>query len=63
MAQAQQGMEVQRIPPQAPEIEMAVLGAMMLEKEAVYKALEILDETSFYVGKHQKIFEAIVHLF
>ena len=63
MAQAQQSIEVQRIPPQAPEIEMAVLGAMMLEKEAIYKALEILDETSFYLGKHQKIYEAIVHLF
>jgi len=36
-----------RTPPQAPELEEAVLGAMMLEKEAVSIALEILRPESF----------------
>ncbi|HTX19522.1 MAG TPA: replicative DNA helicase [Bacteroidota bacterium] len=52
-----------RVPPQAVEIEMAVLGAMLLEKEAISKALEILDETSFYKPAHQEIFKAMVGLF
>ena len=32
-----------RIPPQAVDVEKAVLGAMLLEKEAVPKVLELLD--------------------
>jgi len=34
-------------PPAAPEIEAAVLGAMLIEKEAVPKALELLTTSSF----------------
>ena len=33
-----------RVPPQAVEIEEQVLGAMLLEKEAVSKVIEVLDE-------------------
>lgn len=63
MAYDQKQSEIQRIPPQAQEVEMAVLGAMMLEKDAVYKGMELLDESIFYAGKHQKIFTAIASLF
>jgi replicative DNA helicase len=52
-----------RVPPQAVDVEMAVLGAMMLEKDAIAKALEVLDETAFYKPAHQKIFSAMVALF
>lgn len=52
-----------RVPPQAVDIEMAVLGAMLLEKEAISKALEILDETAFYKPAHQEIFQAMIALF
>ncbi len=52
-----------RIPPQAVEIEMAVLGSMLLEKEAISKSLEILDDTAFYKPAHQIIFKAIITLF
>ncbi len=50
-------------PPAAPEIEASVLGAMMIEKEAVPKALEFLRPESFYLTEHQKIYEAMVSLF
>src|SRR5512139_1788851 len=50
-------------PPSAPEIEASVLGAMMIEKEAVPKALEMLSPESFYVKAHRIIFEAMLSLF
>lgn len=52
-----------RVPPQAVEVEMAVLGAMLIEKEAIAKAVEVLDETAFYKPAHQQIFAAMVGLF
>ncbi|MBI4552328.1 MAG: replicative DNA helicase [Candidatus Latescibacteria bacterium] len=53
----------ERIPPQAVEVEAAVLGAMLLEPEAIAQAIEGLDETSFYREAHRKIFQAIVALY
>lgn len=50
-------------PPAAPEIEASVLGAMMIEKEAVPKALELLKPESFYITAHKLIFEAMLSLF
>lgn len=50
-------------PPSAPEIEASVLGAMMIEKEAVPKAIELLTSNSFYLNEHKKIFEAMASLF
>ena len=52
-----------RVPPQAVDVEMAVLGAMMLEKGALAKAIEILDDAAFYKPAHQRIFTAMVTLF
>jgi replicative DNA helicase len=55
--------DAQRLPPQAIEAEMSVLGAMMLDKSAVGSVLEILDESAFYRESHKKIFRAIVSIF
>lgn len=52
-----------KLQPQAVELEEAVLGAMMLEKNAVNDGIEILQPESFYKEGHQKIFEAITNLF
>lgn len=52
-----------RVPPQNIEAERSVLGAMMLDNEARYKALEILDPEHFYTGAHAIIFETIAELF
>ncbi len=56
-------MEAGKLPPQAPELEQAVLGAMMLEKNAVNEAIDILQPDSFYNDAHRRIFGAIQHLF
>jgi replicative DNA helicase len=56
-------LESGRVPPQAVDIEKAVLGAMLIEKEAVAKVLELLDINSFYNPTNQKIYRAMVGLF
>jgi replicative DNA helicase len=53
---------IERMPPHNIEAEMAVLGAMLIDKDAVSKCLELLDETAFYKTAHQKIFQAAVNL-
>lgn len=53
----------ERIPPQAVDIEMAVLGAMMLDKDAVYRTMEVLQEEHLYKTAHQRIFNAMSVLF
>ena len=45
-----------RVPPQAPDIEEAVLGAILLEKEAFSEISTILEPESFYIYAHQIIF-------
>ena len=56
-------LDMGRIPPQAIDLEQAVLGAMMLDKNAVTDTIDILKQESFYDPKHQYIFEAIRDLF
>lgn len=51
-----------QIQPQAPEVEKAVLGALMIDKDAYVVVCEILKPKSFYEPRHQKIYEAIEHL-
>jgi replicative DNA helicase len=51
-----------KVPPQAIDMEEAVLGAIMLEKEAVITILDILKPESFYKDSHRKIFKAISDL-
>lgn len=55
--------DIGKIPPQALDLEEAVLGAMMLEKDAVDQAIDILKIDSFYKEAHKKIFEVINLLF
>lgn len=52
-----------KLPPQALELEEAVLGALMLEKEALSTVADILKPESFYKEAHQRIFKAIINLF
>lgn len=52
-----------KVPPQALELEEAVLGAMLLEKDAFVTVSEILNSDCFYKEAHQVIFEAITNLF
>ncbi len=61
---AQQSFHDQtRIPPQALDIEEAVLGALMLEQNALTAVIDILKPEIFYKDAHQVIFSAIQRLF
>ncbi len=55
-------IELGKMPPQAVDMEEAVLGAIMLEKDAVISVLDILVPDCFYKETHQKIFRAIIDL-
>jgi len=57
------GGELGKIPPQALELEEAVLGALLLEKKAVDDVIDILSPESFYKDAHQKIYNAVKELF
>src|SRR5215218_4795393 len=48
-----------KVPPQAKDLEEAVLGAIMLEKKAFDAVVEILKPECFYVDAHQRIYRAM----
>lgn len=53
----------ERVPPQNIEAEQAVLGAMLIDKEAIAKASEILTSDDFYREAHRVIFNAMLELY
>lgn len=52
-----------RIPPQATQVEQSVLGAMLIERDAIPKTIEILPADSFYTSSHNKIYDTVLSLF
>ena len=52
-----------KVPPQNVEAEMAVLGSMLIEEDAISSAIEIVDKNCFYKDTHKKIFDTILNLF
>jgi replicative DNA helicase len=56
------GDEYGHLQPQAPEIEEAVLGALMIERDAYSLVSEILRPESFYEHRHQLLYKAITSL-
>ena len=54
---------VERVPPHSLDTEMAVLGSMLMDEQAVPVALEMLQPGSFYRDSHRKVFEAMTALF
>lgn len=56
-------LEKGKIPPQAIDLEEAVLGAMMIDKKGVDEAIDILKPDAFYKEAHKHIYEAIEMLF
>ena len=59
----QASAEIGNKPPQAPDVEEAVIGSMMIDEECVYQAIESLKENSFYDPSLRMIFSAMVRLF
>ena len=56
-------LEKGKIPPQAVELEEAVLGAMMIDKKGIDDVIDVLSADAFYDQKHQEIYAAIYQLF
>lgn len=54
---------LEKLPPQNLEAEMAVLGSMLIDEEAIAVAIEYINRDSFYKDSHRKIFEAITDLY
>ena len=52
-----------KIPPQAVDLEEAVLGAMLIDKKGVDEVIDLLQPEAFYKKAHQFIFESIYNLF
>jgi len=55
-------LQAAKIPPHSIELEKAVLGAMIVDKRAIDKVLDILHTEAFYDPKHQTIFQAVFSL-
>ncbi|MBW3544161.1 MAG: replicative DNA helicase [Bacteroidetes bacterium] len=63
LAPREPGALLGKLPPQAVELEEAVLGALMLEREAITTVIDILKVDNFYRDQHKHIYEAIIDLF
>ena len=55
-------MANEKLPPQSLDAEMAVLGSMLIEKDALIKATDILKPEHFYKSAHKQIFSAMLAL-
>ena len=60
----QQSLELAygHVMPQAPEVEKAVLGALMIDKDAYLEVCDLLRPESFYEPRNQMVYEAIMKL-
>jgi replicative DNA helicase len=56
-------LTINKLPPQNIEAEQAVLGAIILDNEALPKSLEILSQDDFYRESHRRLYRAILDLF
>ena len=56
-------IEFQKVPPHSNEAEQSVLGAMLLDKEAISSVTESIKGEDFYREAHREIFEAVVEIF
>ena len=56
-------LEKGKIPPQAVELEEAVLGAMMIDKKGIDDVIDVLSADAFYDQKHNEVYAAIYELF
>lgn len=56
-------LALDRLPPQNIEAEQSILGAVLLENDALLKAIEVLSPEDFYRESHRKLFNAMLDLF
>ncbi len=56
-------MSIDRLPPQSIEAEQSVLGALLIDKDAVVEVAEFLRPADFYRSQHGDVFAAILELY
>ncbi len=52
-----------KIPPQNLEAEQAVLGSVLIDKNAIFRVSDLLVPDDFYLPQHERIYEAILSLY
>lgn len=52
-----------KVPPQNLEAEQSALGAMLLDNDAIHRAIELVEPRDFYRESHRTIYESILHLY
>ncbi len=52
-----------KLPPQNNEAEQSVIGAILIENEALLKSIEIIHPEDFYRESHRLIFQSMIELF
>lgn len=57
------GQQFDRLPPHSTEAEMCLLASMMLDKDVVGQAVQIVDREAFYQADHQIIYDCLVRLY
>jgi replicative DNA helicase len=54
---------LERVPPQSLEAEQATLGSMLMEREAIARVVDLLEQDDFYSPQHQMLYRAMLDLF
>jgi replicative DNA helicase len=54
---------LERVAPQSEEAEQATLGAMLVEREAIARVVDLLEQDDFYHPRHQLLYRAMIDLF
>ena len=56
-------LQKKKVPPQVVDLEEAVLGALMIDKNAISEIVDILHTDCFYKESHQEIYDSLIELF
>lgn len=54
---------IEKVPPQSIDAEMAVLGGMLLDKDVIPQAIEMLNADCFYKDANRRVYAAVIKLF
>src|SRR5947209_518906 len=52
-----------RLPPQDVDMERALIGALLINQNAMYEVADVVGADSFYAGKHRTIYDAMLTLY
>lgn len=56
-------LDLEKIPPQNVEAEMSLLGAILLDKEAIITVADLVEPNDFYKNTHRDIYDAMLELY